>query len=235
MSRAERLLQLLETLRRHRYPVAGKDLAYKLNISLRTLYRDIASLQGQGAQIEGSPGLGYILKPGFTLPPLMFSEDEIEALVLGSRFVAKRADTPLADAARSAISKIAAVLPDDLRRKSENTILLMGPSKIKEQEPFLNTCRLAIRKHRKLVIHYKDAQEAITNRIIWPFGITFFDYVSLILAFCEERDAFRHFRLDRVVKMQELDERIPRRRHDLMMEWRRHLEPEFSSMLNDRT
>ena len=90
MSRSERLLALVQALRRRRAPVSGRELAAELDISLRTLYRDIASLQGQGAEIVGEPGLGYILKPGFMLPPLMFTEDEIEALVLGSRWVADR-------------------------------------------------------------------------------------------------------------------------------------------------
>src|SRR6476660_2658089 len=99
MSRSQRLLDLLQILRRHRFPVTGAALAGELGISLRTLYRDIASLQEQGANIEGEPGLGYVLRPGFMLPPLMFSEDEIEALVLGSRWVAERGDERLGAAA----------------------------------------------------------------------------------------------------------------------------------------
>ena len=96
MSRAERLLDLLQTLRRHRLPVSGHRLASELGISLRTLYRDIATLQAQGAEIDGEPGMGYVLKPGFMLPPLMFSTEEIEALVLGTRWVAQRSDARLA-------------------------------------------------------------------------------------------------------------------------------------------
>ena len=107
MSRAERLLELIQTLRRFRHPVSGAALAEELGVSLRTLYRDIQSLKAQGARIEGEPGLGYILRPGFMLPPLMFSEDEIEALVLGSRWVADRGDTRLGEAARNALTKIA--------------------------------------------------------------------------------------------------------------------------------
>lgn len=224
MTRSERLLQLLEILRRHRFPVAGKALAQELNISLRTLYRDIGSLQEQGAMIEGEAGLGYVLKPGFTLPPLMFSEDEIEALVLGSRFVAGRADTSLANAAHSALAKINTVLPENLRRKSENTTLLIAPSKIKRDEPFLNRCRLAIRDHCKLVIHYKDAQKQETTRTIWPFGISFFDDACIIMAFCEERNAYRHFRIDRLIDVQKLDERIPRQKSALMKEWQHYIE-----------
>src|SRR6478609_115184 len=115
MVRAERLLALLQVLRRHRYPVSGQAIAAELGVSLRTVYRDIQALIGQGAAIDGEAGVGFVLRPGFVLPPLMFSEEELEALVLGSRFIARRADRPLADAARNAIAKIAAVLPDDLR------------------------------------------------------------------------------------------------------------------------
>jgi predicted DNA-binding transcriptional regulator YafY len=115
MSRSARLLDLLQLLRRHRQPVSGDNLARELGISIRTLYRDIATLQAQGADITGEPGIGYILKPGFMLPPLMFSEDELEALVLGSRWVSKRAGGPLGKAAENALAKIASVLPKDLR------------------------------------------------------------------------------------------------------------------------
>src|SRR5262245_23635780 len=106
MSRAQRLLDLIQVLRRHRFPVRGAALARELGVSLRTLYRDIEALKAQGARIDGEAGVGYVLRPGFMLPPLMFSEDEIEALVLGSRWVASRADAPLGKAARNALAKI---------------------------------------------------------------------------------------------------------------------------------
>jgi predicted DNA-binding transcriptional regulator YafY len=106
MSRTERLLTLIEILHRHRAPVSGAKLADELGISLRSLYRDIATLQGQGAMIEGEAGVGYVLKPGFLMPPLMFSENEIEAIVLGSRWVAKRGDGELSAAARNALAAI---------------------------------------------------------------------------------------------------------------------------------
>src|SRR5712692_11064342 len=121
MSRARRLLDLIQLFRRHRFPVAGAALAEELGISLRTLYRDIETLKAQGARIDGEPGVGYVLRPGFMLPPLMFSEDEIEALVLGSRWVAERTDEPLGEAARNALAKIAAVLPDDLKDSLDAT------------------------------------------------------------------------------------------------------------------
>ena len=127
MSRSERLLQLLQVLRRHRHPLSGSAIASELGISLRTLYRDVATLQSQGARIDGAPGLGYVLQAGFTLPPLMFSTDELEALVLGSRWVAERGDTRLAAAARDALAKIAAVLPAELRHELDSAALLVGP------------------------------------------------------------------------------------------------------------
>lgn len=114
MSRAQRLLDLIQVLRRHRRPVSGAALAEDVGVSLRTLYRDIDTLKAQGAHIEGEAGVGYVLKPGFMLPPMMFSEEEIEALVLGSR--SERADAPLGNAARNALAKIGAVLPSDLKR-----------------------------------------------------------------------------------------------------------------------
>src|SRR5579859_902853 len=150
MARAKRLLDLIEILRRHRYPVTGAALADELRISLRTLYRDIATLQEQGADIEGEPGLGYVLRPGFMLPPLMFSEEEIEALVLGSRWVVDRGDARLAAAARDALAKIAAVLPQDLREALDTSTLLVGSNREASiGDDGLATIRLAIRRERK--------------------------------------------------------------------------------------
>src|SRR5262245_46311898 len=124
MSRSERLLDLLQILRRHRNPVAAQMLADELGVSLRTIYRDVATLQHQGASIDGEPGIGYVMRPGFMLPPLMFSEEEIEALVLGSRWVARRGDKKLAEAGRNALAKIAAVLPEDLTRNLDASLLV---------------------------------------------------------------------------------------------------------------
>src|SRR5579863_5174467 len=157
MSRARRLLELIQELRRHRHPVSGAALAETLGVSLRTLYRDIAALSAQGAHIAGEPGVGYVLRPGFMLPPLMFSEDEIEALVLGSRWVAERADAPLGKAARNALAKIAAVLPDDLKEGVDTSGLLIGPGvKVAAGDAELPTIRQAIRGERKLRIAYAD-------------------------------------------------------------------------------
>src|SRR6188768_1984826 len=148
MSRAERLLGLMQVLRRHRRPVSGATLARELRISIRTLYRDIASLQSQGAHIDGEPGMGYVLRPGFMLPPLMFSEEEIEALVLGSRWVARRTDKKLRAAASNVLAKISAVLPENLRYQLEFSGLLIGPvnTAIEQDDEQEALVRLAIRK-----------------------------------------------------------------------------------------
>ncbi|CEJ11823.1 Bifunctional ligase/repressor BirA [bacterium YEK0313] len=221
MSRSERLLDLLQALRRHRRPVSGRALAAELGISIRTLYRDIATLQGQGADIESEPGLGYVLRPGFMLPPLMFSEDEIEALVLGSRWVADRGDRRLGEAARNALAKIGAVLPPDLRSDLETAALLVGSAAAAVRETVeLGAIRKAIRAERRIVIVYRDGEGRESERTIWPFALSYFDRVRIVLGWCELRAAFRHFRTDRISGLMPLDSRYPRRRQTLLREWR---------------
>lgn len=222
MSRSERLLDLLQTLRRHRQPVSGETLARELGISIRTLYRDIVTLQGQGADIVGEPGMGYVLKPGFMLPPLMFSEDELEALVLGSRWVAKRSGGgSLGQAAENALAKIASVLPPDLRERLDTTNLLVGSRTVPPvQEADLSEIRLAIRTERKLHISYTDEAGHQTERTIWPFALGFFDHVRIVLAWCEARDDFRSFRTDRISTMTKIADRYPQRKGALLKAWK---------------
>lgn len=221
MSRAQRLLELIQILRRHRYPVTGTALSAELGISLRTLYRDIGTLQEQGANIVGEPGLGYILHPGFMLPPLMFLEDEIEALVLGSRWVVNRGDTRLACAANNALAKIAAVLPGELRDALYASTLLVGPGElIVAGAAELSDIRRAIRSERKLDISYRDLKGVESTRTIWPFALGFFDHVHVIVAWCELRQTFRHFRTDRISALVMAEQHYPRRRQVLFQEWR---------------
>ena len=220
MSRAQRLLDLIQILRRHRFPVAGTSLADELGISLRTLYRDIETLKTQGAHIDGEPGVGYILRPGFMLPPLMFSEEEIEALVLGGRWVAAQTDEPLGKAARNALSKIAAVLPDDLQRSLETSSLLVPIQRAAAGVTELPTIREAIRTERKLRITYSDEQDNRTSRTIWPFALGFFERVRMVAAWCEMRQDYRHFRTDRIRSLKLTDSRYPRRRLAMLREWR---------------
>ncbi|WP_293934902.1 YafY family protein [Iodobacter sp.] len=221
MSRAERLLTLMQKLRLYHYPVSGAILAGELGISLRTLYRDIASLQSQGAQIEGEAGLGFVLRPGFTLPPLMFSVEEIEALALGAKWVASRTDARLGTAASHALSKIAAVLPTELRLELDTAALLIGPSQQpNDSDEILGLIREAIRHECKLELHYLDAQGKQSTRIIWPCALAFFDYARVVIAWCEARQAFRHFRVDRIKSLLSQEQRYPKRRQALLKAWR---------------
>jgi predicted DNA-binding transcriptional regulator YafY len=220
MSRSERLLDLLQVLRRHRRPVTGAVLAAETGISIRTLYRDIATLQGQGAQIEGEPGLGYVLRPGFLLPPLMLAEEEIEALLLGSRWVASRGDARLASAAQNALAKISAVLPGDLRGTLDQSALLVGTGpQVLRDTVDLAELRRAIRAERKVEIAYADGKGVASSRVIWPIGLGFFDLVRVVVAWCELRCDLRHFRTDRMASLIVSETRYPRRRAVLLKEW----------------
>jgi predicted DNA-binding transcriptional regulator YafY len=221
MSRTERLLDLIQTLRRHRRPVSGAQLADELAVSLRTVYRDIQTLIAQGAPIDGEAGIGYVLRPGFTLPPLMFSHDEIEALVLGSGMVARAADPALAKAARNALAKIRAVLPAGRNDQAGASGLLAGPIKPAiDDRVDLAPVRSAIREEQKIWIAYQDRGGVPTERTIWPIAVTFCARVRLLAAWCELRESYRHFRTDRIAGIAEVGERYPRRRHDLIKEWR---------------
>ncbi len=222
MARAKRLLELLQLLRQHRYPVSAQVLATALQISIRTVYRDIATLQQQGAEIEGEAGVGYLLKPGFMLPPLMFSQDELEALVLGQRWVGKHGDQRLAAAARDALAKIAVVLPDLLRDALDANALLVGSAPSADTHlPDLALIRQAIRNQRKLRLSYQDGHGSSSERTVWPVALGYFDNCRVLAAWCELRQQFRHFRTDRMLDCQLLDQRYPQRRQQLLLQWRR--------------
>jgi predicted DNA-binding transcriptional regulator YafY len=229
MSRAERLFDLLQILRRHRHPVSGAALAREARISLRTLYRDIASLQAMGAQIEGEPGIGYVLKPGFLLPPLMFSPQEIEALALGLQWVGRRTDEGMGQAARNVMAKVAAVLPAELRERMEDDALVVGHGWDRPQSVDLALLRRALNESRKLSINYIDEKGTRSERIIWPVSIGFFESTRVLVAWCELRDGFRHFRTDRIEAAHILPEPLPRPRRQLMKDWQKTLLPESDS------
>lgn len=221
MSRSERLLDLIQVLRQHRFAVCGTTLAQELGVSLRTVYRDIKALQNLGAPIDGEAGVGYELKPGFLLPPLMFTECEIEALLLGARWVTGRTDASLGEAARGAMAKIAAVLTTDLRRKLESSTLIIPPGDRSPQiDDLLPRLRQAVRCEKKITIGYRDKNSESTERVLWPFAIGFFDQALVFVAWCELRRDFRHFRADRVGSCKLHEENYPRPKHVLLAEWR---------------
>lgn len=225
MSRTERLFKLIQILRRHRRPVSGGKLAAETGVSLRTLYRDIQTLADQGAPIEGERGIGFLLRPGFLLPPLMFRDDEIEALVLGARWVALRADHDLATAAQDVISKVTAVLPPSLKERIEDAALFpavekSSDEKAGEKAKNVRLLRQAMRQEKKIRISYQDKDKKPSVRTVWPLAIGIFESVQILVAWCESRKGFRHFRIDRMASIIILTEALPKRRTLLLQSWR---------------
>jgi len=222
MSRTTRLFKLMDALRGHRRPVTAARLADDLSVSVRTGYRDIQTLIDLGAPVEGEAGLGYLLRAGFFLPPLMFGEDELEALVLGARWVRGQGDPALAQAADSALAKIATASPKDLRDKIADTGLWAPRWPAPAEQPAgLRAIREAMRREHKLAITYVDEKGLTTERIVWPVALAFFEGKRLLAAWCELRNGFRHFRSDRISSLNTLDARYPTRRAALMKTWRR--------------
>jgi predicted DNA-binding transcriptional regulator YafY len=220
MSKSQRLFDLMQILRRHRHPVSGRNLAAEAGVSLRTIYRDIADLQALGAQIEGEPGFGYVLQPGFLLPPLMFSEQEIQALALGAQWVSHHTDDEFALAARNALAKIGAVLPSELQHKIDDNAFHVGRRPKQPETVDLRIVRQAMRDQHKLSILYRDPKGAKTTRTIWPIGVAFFDSRRILAGWCEMRKDFRSFRADRIERIKLKTERYPGRRRDLVKQWR---------------
>ena len=223
MSRTERLLDLMQLLRQHRFPVTAQLLAQHMNTSVRTVYRDIQTLQQMGANIEGEAGIGYLLRSGFSLPPLMFSEEELEAICLGIRWVMRdEHDQQLGAAARSALAKIDHSIPGQLRMLLDNPGLLIA-TRANDQlqhQVDISQLRYAIRAERKLEITYTDEKGQQSSRTIWPFALGYFENLRVIAAWCELRQAMRHFRTDRLIHLLVLEQRYPQRRQQLLKQWR---------------
>jgi predicted DNA-binding transcriptional regulator YafY len=196
--RADRLFEIIQFMRRKDL-VRARDLSEALEVSERTVYRDIQDLIASGVPIEGEAGVGYVLKPGFDLPPLMFSEQEIEALVLGARIVESWADSELAAAATDVIAKVEAVIPDRLRSYMANTALLAPPHHYMEAISFeMPELRRALRSQLKLHFRYRNALGEESERTVRPLCLAYFGPVWLLSAWCELREDFRTFRLDRI-------------------------------------
>jgi predicted DNA-binding transcriptional regulator YafY len=196
--RADRLFEIIQFMRRKDL-VRARDLSEQLEVSERTIYRDIQDLVASGVPIEGEAGVGYVLKAGFDLPPLMFNEQEIEALVLGARIVESWADAELATAASNVIAKIEAVIPDRLRSYMANTALLAPPHHYMEEIAFdMAELRRALRSQLKVHFCYRDAAAEPSERTVRPLCLAYFGPVWLLSAWCELRQDFRTFRLDRI-------------------------------------
>jgi predicted DNA-binding transcriptional regulator YafY len=229
MRRAERLLQLIQILRRHRAPVTGEVIAHELEVSLRTVYRDIASLIGERVPIRGEAGIGYVLDEGFDMPPLMFTVDELEAAMLGLRWVARRGDRQLTRAAKDAVAKIGAVLPDGLKPYLFDASLIVSPGgRIFADAVDVAALRSSIRDGRKASIRYHNEANEVTERVIWPLGVAYFEATRNVIAWCELRKDFRYFRTDRIEEISYLDQRYPGRRKALLKSWQEQMRRESS-------
>jgi predicted DNA-binding transcriptional regulator YafY len=212
MRRADRLFQIVQELRRRKL-VTARHLAGVLEVSERTIYRDIRDLAASGVPIEGEAGVGYVMQRGYDLPPLMFTEEEIEALVLGARIIESWADPALAKAAGDVVAKVEAVLPESLRDQVSRTPL-SAPADHKAAPLSVDAAaiRAALRSRRKLHFHYCNAEARTSERTIRPLALAFYGPVWLLIAWCELRDDFRAFRLDRMERMTVLEERFAEER-----------------------
>jgi len=198
MRRADRLFQIVQYLRGGRL-VTAANLAEWLEVSERTIYRDITDLQSSGVPIEGEAGVGYLMRDGYDLPPLMFTRDEIVALVAGARLIRAWGGASIARAAEEALVKIETVLPDQERqRASEVQIHAMATGMTDDVRATIDTVEKAIEKRQRLSLIYRDVENQTTDRVIRPLGLWFWGKVWTLVAWCELRDDFRMFRLDRI-------------------------------------
>lgn len=221
MRRADRLFEIIQVLRRASAPMTADAIAAELETGRRTIYRDIAALIGQRVPIRGEAGVGYVLERGFDLPPLMLKSEEVEAVVLGSQWVVAHGDAGLARAALDVLAKVAAIIPDELRDVIDDPTVGTPPTLGERPPPGIDATRLRIwsRQGRKLRIGYFDLAGRASERTIWPFMIGYVAMAQVVMAWCETRDDFRLFRLDRMSSVEFLDERYPERSAALRRRW----------------
>jgi predicted DNA-binding transcriptional regulator YafY len=224
MRRADRLFQIIQILRRSSRPAKAAEIARELEVSQRTVYRDVAHLIGQRVPIQGEAGVGYVLGRSFDMPPLMLTPDEIEAAVLGAQWVAHRGDPALANAALDLIAKIDAAVPEHLRLHLSEPSIGTPPGHDQPSDRIdLAQVRLAIREGRKIRLLYCDAHGDESVRVVWPVMVGYFEKSRVLAAWCELRHDFRHFRADRIVGADFLEERHGVRRALLKAQWKRSL------------
>ncbi len=224
MRRADRLFQIVQCLRKGRLMTAA-DLARRLEVSERTIYRDMRDLIGSGVPVEGEAGVGYLLRDGYDLPPLMFTQDEVEALVVGARLARAWTGGALADAAARALDKVEAVVPEVRRRELADSRLFVPdfnfPALVRER---MDTLRTAINSRRVVLFDYRREDGAQSARSVQPLGLFFWGRVWTLGGWCELREDFRSFRLDRMDALHPLergfDEAPGRSLSDYIALWR---------------
>lgn len=220
MRRADRLFDIIQTLRAASHPLTAAALAEQLEVTVRTIYRDIAALQASRVPIEGATGIGYVLRRGFDLPPLMFTADEIDAITVGARLVRRLRDPTLQRAAESVLVKVSAVLPEGLQSLLRPAPFYVSTGSAPAVTGIdLAAVREAIHAARKIAIVYIDEKDRRTERTIRPIAMAYYVDVTLIAAWCELRRDFRHFRVDRIASAHLLDEDFRADSPRLMAEW----------------
>ncbi len=217
--RSERLLNLMQALRRRRRPVAGQVLAEEMGVSLRSLYRDIETLKSMGAAIDGEAGVGFQLRAEHFLPPLMFTDEELEALVLGLRGLIHGPDTEMALTARDAASKIEAVLPKPMRDEMISIGLFAIPPRSIDPGNLLGRLRRALREERQIWLGYRDKSGAVSERTVYPLALGYFKGHQTLAAWCTLRHDFRSFRVDGITALELSDARLPEPRRTLFHRW----------------
>lgn len=197
--RSSRLFEIIQTLRKAKAPVAARTIAEALEVSKRTIYRDIVTLQATGVPIEGEAGMGYVMRAGYDLPPLMFTAEETEAVVVGLSLLGRTGDAGLQAAATRVAEKISDVLPEGKDHAFDMTRLLVSRwSSVPPAEVDCQVLRKAIREERELAIGYRDAEARETDRTIRPIALVYYVDSVILAAWCQLRGDFRHFRIDRL-------------------------------------
>lgn len=214
MQRTDRLFDIIQLLRSEKKSITAAEIAGRLEVSTRTIYRDIQTLQSMRTPIEGEAGVGYLLRPGYDLPPLNFSVDEIEAIVVGLSLVARTGDKQLKNSADRVIEKI-----DNVREKLDSLqVSDWGASTPQSVDPAL--LRIAIRNEQKLSITYQDEHKCETTRILLPIGIIYYIESIVLIAWCELRQSFRHFRVDRIKRCELTEVYFKHQGDRLRTEWK---------------
>ncbi len=230
MRRSDRLFDIIQALRTAKGPMTAAALAAQLEVTVRTIYRDVATLQARRIPIEGAPGFGYVLRRGFDLPPLMFTTEEIEAIAVAMRMLRRTGDRGLHAAARNVLSKVTVALPDALREQlATPQVFVSGHGAPAPPVADLTAIRAAIRDERKLRLAYGDGKGDRTQRIVWPFAIAYLAESTLISAWCELRNDFRHFRADRILDCAVLDESFPAEGKELFARWQERFVPGYET------
>ena len=220
MPRSDRLFDIIQALRSRKKPMTAAALAEELEVTPRTVYRDIATLQARRVPIEGAAGVGYVLRKGFDLPPLMFTIDEVEAIAVGARMLKRVKDPALQQAADSVLAKVSVVVPEGLRAHVADAHVYVSPGRAADAEGAdLAEIRAAIRDSRKLFIGYADGQNRRTNRVIWPIAMAYYVDATLIGAWCELRADYRNFRIERIQSSKVLEEHFDQDGGRLFREW----------------